>query len=89
MQTKRQLTTDDSDDQAALHRSADQVDSGSAGGLNGLTEAEVQDRRQRGLANVVSVTNTRSYLEIIRRNKNLERAGFGNRRTFFPGYRTF
>src|SRR5689334_9535842 len=34
----------------------------------GLSDAEVQDRRDRGLANTVSVTNTRTYLEIVRRN---------------------
>ncbi|HYP62045.1 MAG TPA: HAD-IC family P-type ATPase [Thermomicrobiales bacterium] len=68
MQTEQHLTTDDSDDQAALQRSADEAEADSASDLNGLTEAEVQDRRKRGLANVVSVTNTRSYLEIIRRN---------------------
>jgi cation-transporting P-type ATPase E len=67
MQTTQPSTADDSDDKAARLSRPDAVTIPD-GDLRGLSEAEVQDRRDRGLANSVSVTNTRTYLEIVRRN---------------------
>jgi cation-transporting P-type ATPase E len=67
MQTTRPATANDPNDQSAQTRQANARDVQSSD-LSGLSAAEVQDRRDRGRTNAVSITNTRTYLEIVRRN---------------------
>src|SRR5689334_5200592 len=67
MQTTRPSTTNDPNNQSAQTRQANAREVQSSD-LSGLSAAEVQDRRDRGRTNAVSITNTRTYLEIVRRN---------------------